>query len=311
MSDEKLAGAGGMIYRLLGKTGERVSAIGFGGSHIGAVADDSESIAIMHAAIDAGINFFDNCWDYHNGRSELQMGKALSPGYRDRVFLMTKIDGRDARSAAKQIDQSLIRLQTDYLDLLEFHEVIRFSDPDKIFAAAGAIEAVRAAKKAGKIRYIGFSGHKSPEFHLKMLETAKRHEFVFDAVQMPLNVLDAHYDSFEKLVLPRLIENEIGVVGMKPLGAGSIVESRLASGIESLHYALSLPTSVVITGIDSMEHLQQALEAVRTLSQFGDSERRSLLARLAPFGRIGKFEEYKTSNRHDGTSRHPEWLGAA
>src|SRR5213596_1677436 len=194
----------GMPYRTLGKTGEKVSALGLGGYHIGEPKDEQEGIRIIRGAIDRGINFMDNCWDYHDGGSEIRMGKALRDGYRDKVFLMTKIDGRTRALAAKQVEESLQRLQTDRIDLMQHHEVIRMEDPDRIFAEGGAMEAVLEAKNAGKIRYIGFTGHKDPRIHLYMLEVAQRHGFHFDAVQMPLNLFDAHFLSFARTVLPEL-----------------------------------------------------------------------------------------------------------
>ena len=196
---------GEMRYRPLGRTGEEVSVIGLGGHHIGRQKDEKDSIRIIRAAIDAGITFMDNSWDYHDGVSEIRMGKALKDGYRARVFLMTKIDGRTKAEAAKQIDQSLKRLETDVIDLLQHHEVIRVEDPDRIFAEGGAQEAVIQAKQAGKIRFIGFTGHKDPFVHLRMLEVAAQHKFRFDTVQMPLNVMDAHFRSFGQNVLPALV----------------------------------------------------------------------------------------------------------
>src|SRR6266566_4620260 len=255
---------GEMRYRPLGRTGEEVSVIGLGGHHIGRQKEETESIGIIRAAIDAGINFLDNCWDYHDGGSEIRMGKALRDGYRKKVFLMTKIDGRTKAAAAEQLDQSLHRLQTEVIDLLQFHEILRLEDPDRIFAEGGALEAVMAAKKAGKVRFIGFTGHKDPLVHLRMLDVAAKHKFRFDAVQMPLNVMDAHFRSFGRNVLPVLHKEEIGVLGMKSMASGLILKSQTATPIECLHYAMSLPTSTVITGIDSMEILKQALEAVRT-----------------------------------------------
>ncbi|HSB74146.1 MAG TPA: aldo/keto reductase, partial [Terriglobales bacterium] len=206
--------SGSMQYRELGRSGEKVSIVGLGGYHIGVQNQVSESVRIIRTALDNGMNFLDNCWDYNNGESEVRMGKALQNGYRQKAFLMTKIDGRDRNTAAQQIDESLKRLQTDHIDLLQFHEVIRLSDPEKIFAANGGMAAALAAKKAGKIRYIGFTGHKNPEVHLKMLHTGFAHNFTFDAVQMPLNVMDAHFESFERKVLPVLVEHRIGVLGM-------------------------------------------------------------------------------------------------
>jgi aryl-alcohol dehydrogenase-like predicted oxidoreductase len=298
-------------YRTLGRTGERVSAIGIGGYHLGKpYLAESESIRIIRTAIDNGVTFLDNSWDYYDGQSELRMGKALRDGYRHRAFLMTKIDGRDKTAAAQQIEESLQRLQTHHVDLLQHHEVIRMDDADRIFAAGGAMEAVLEAKTAGKVRYIGFTGHKSPDIHLKMLETAASHHFHFDTVQMPLNVMDAHYQSFEKKVLPALIQREIGVLGMKPMGDSVILESKTATPIECLHYAMNLPTSVVITGCDSMERLEQALTAARSFRPMRPAEVDALLARTGRAAREGQYELYKTTHKHDGTMEHPEWLSA-
>lgn len=299
----------GIPYRTLGRTGEQVSAIGLGGYHLGMQSDEAESVRIIRAGLDAGINFLDNCWDYNNGESEVRMGKALQGGYREKAFLMTKIDGRTKEAAEKQINESLGRLQTDRIDLLQMHEVIRDTDPDKIFAAGGAMEALTAAKKAGKIRYIGFTGHKSPEIHLKMLETAAAHSFTFDTVQMPLNVMDAHYDSFEKMVLPVLVKNRIGVLGMKPMGDKIILSSKTATPVECLHYAMNLPTSVVITGCDSMEILQQAIGAAKSFRPMDRTEMAALLAKTAEAGKDGQYELYKTSHNFDGTYANPQWLG--
>jgi len=204
----------GMPQRALGRTGEKVSAIGLGGYHIGKQSDEAESITIVRKAIDGGVTFMDNCWDYNGGASEIRMGKALRDGYRQKVFLMTKVDGRTKEAAARQIDESLKRLQTDRIDLMQFHEVIRLEDPDRIFATGGAIESMLEARQAGKIRYIGFTGHKDPVVHVRMLEIAAANKFRFDAVQMPLNVMDAHFRSFEHQVLPKLIADDIGVLGM-------------------------------------------------------------------------------------------------
>jgi aryl-alcohol dehydrogenase-like predicted oxidoreductase len=297
-----------MIYRQLGSTGQEVSAIGLGGFHIGNPIFESESIKIVRTAIDRGITFMDNCWDYHKGKSESRMGKALRDGYRERIFLMTKIDGRSRPGAAKQIDESLQRLQTDHIDLLQFHEIIRMDDPDKIFAAGGALEAVLAAKQAGKIRFIGFTGHKDPAIHLHMLDLAKQNHFNFDTVQMPLNVMDAHYRSFEHQVLPVLVQNKIGVLGMKSMGSGDILKSKTVTPIECLHYALSLPTSVVINGIDSMKLLDQAFEAARTFKPLTQEEVVALLARTADAAKDGGFELFKTSEKYDSTAKDPQFL---
>ena len=297
-------------YRTLGKTGETVSAIGLGGWHLGLErVDEQLSFRIIRTAIDRGINFLDNCWDYNDGASEIRMGKALGDGYRQKVFLMTKIDGRTKKAATEQLEESLRRLQTDHIDLLQFHEVIRDADPDRIFAAGGGMEAVLEAKKQGKVRYVGFTGHKSPDIHLKMLNTAFGHQFTFDAVQMPLNVMDAHYDSFEKKVLPVLLQHDIGVLGMKPMGDKIILKSKTATPVECLHYSMNLPTSVVITGCDSMNILQQALDAARSFRPMNQGDVASLLAKTAPAAGKGEFERYKISHDFDGTYRNPQWLG--
>ena len=299
----------GIPYRTLGRTGEKVSLIGLGGYHLGKQADPQESIRIIRTGLDEGINFLDNCWDYNGGESEVRMGKALRDGYRQKAFLMSKIDGRTKPAAASQISESLRRLQTDRIDLLQFHEVIRDTDPDRVFAAGGALEAVQEAQRAGKIRYIGFTGHKSPDIHLQMLTTASKHGFTFDAVQMPLNVMDAHFNSFETKVLPVLLKNDIGVLGMKPMGDHIILESKTATPVECLHYAMNLPTSVVITGCDSLPILQQALAAARSFQPLDSSQVAALLEKTAKAAEAGKFELYKTSHQFDGTFANPQWLG--
>ncbi|HWG58081.1 MAG TPA: aldo/keto reductase [Candidatus Acidoferrales bacterium] len=301
--------AGEVPRRTLGRTGEKVSAIGLGGGHIGRQAEEQESIRIIRTALDSGINFLDNCWDYNGGQSEIRMGKALRDGYRQKAFLMTKIDGRNKQTATQQLDVSLRRLQTDHLDLLQFHEIIRMEDPERVFAPGGALEAVLAAKKAGKVRYIGFTGHKSPEIHLKMLETADKHHFRFDSVQMPLNVMDAHYDSFEKKVVPVLVKKGIGILGMKPMGGSIILSSKTATPVECLQYALNLPTSVVITGCDSIPILQQALDTVRNFHPMSATAVAALLAKTDHAAQNGQFELYKSSTRFDGTVHNPQWLG--
>jgi aryl-alcohol dehydrogenase-like predicted oxidoreductase len=300
---------GDMIYRTLGRTGAEVSAIGLGGHHIGRIESEQESIALIRAAIDAGITFLDNSWDYHEGRSERWMGQALKGGYRDRVFLMTKIDGRSASAAAEQIDESLRRLDTDRIDLMQHHEIIRLHEPDVIFGGDGAQQAMRAAQKAGKIRFVGFTGHKDPLVHLRMLEVAADHGFRFDAVQLPLNLMDAHFRSFEQEVVPRLLRDGVGVLGMKSLGDGMLLESKTVTPQECLRYALSLPTSVVITGIESQDRLNQALEVARTFERLNDQQLAALRAKTEKTAATGKYEQFKTSARFDSTARNPEWLG--
>ena len=297
-------------YRPLGKTGERVSPIGLGGWHLAVpYVDEQLGFRIVRSAIDRGITFMDNSWDYNEGASEIRMGRALRDGYRDKAFLMTKIDGRSNREATRQLDESLRRLQTDRIDLVQHHEVIRFDDPHRIFHPEGANAALLEARKAGKVRYIGFTGHKDPRIHLHMLEVAKENGFTFDTVQMPLNVMDAHYHSFEKLVLPELVKQNIGVLGMKSMGNGIILKSGTVTPVECLHYALSLPTSVVITGCDSMAVLDQALDAVRTFRTMTVPQREALLAKTRVAASRGEFEPFKTSSIFDSTAKHPDWLG--
>jgi predicted aldo/keto reductase-like oxidoreductase len=300
---------GDMPYRALGRTGEKVSLVGLGGYHVGVQATEAESIRIIRTALDRGINFLDNCWDYNGGASEIRMGKALLDGYRAKAFLMSKIDGRTKESAARQIDESLQRLQTDHVDLMQFHEIIRPGDPERVFAAGGALEAMQAAQKAGKVRFIGFTGHKNPAWHLKMLDVAAEHKFRFDAVQMPLNVMDAHFLSFEQRVVPRLVQEGMGVLGMKSMGSGEILRSKVVTPVECLHYAMILPVSTVITGMESLERLEQALEAARTFAPLTTAEVTALLARTAEAAAAGEYEPFKTTTRFDGTQQHPQWLG--
>lgn len=302
------APAAAVPKRKLGRTGQSVSMIGLGGYHIGKPSE-ADAIALMHAAIEHGITFFDNCWDYHAGESERRMGKAIADR-RDRVFLMSKIDGRDRATAAKQIDQCLSRLQTDYVDLMQIHEVIRHTDDEAVFADEGAIAALVAARDAGKLRYIGFTGHKSPAIHLEMLAAADAHGFVFDAVQMPLNPMDPHYDSFERRVLPVLRDKGIGVLGMKSLAGGFLLDSGVVSAEECLRYALSLPTDVVITGMEDRTRLDQALQVATAFEPLSEQARANLLARTQPAGAQGQYERFKTSQLYDGTERNPHWLNS-
>ena len=297
-------------HRLLGSTGQQVSSIGLGGWHLALpTVDEQLSIRIVRSAIDRGVNFMDNSWDYNGGESEVRMGKALRDGYRDRAFLMTKIDGRSKREATRQLDESLRRLQTDRIDLVQHHEVIRFEDPHRIFDPEGANAALVDARAAGKLRYIGFTGHKDPHIHLHMLDVAKENDFVFSAVQMPLNVMDAHYRSFEKFVLPELVKQNIGVLGMKSIANGIILKSRTVTAVECLHYALNLPTAVVITGCDSMEVLDQAVDTARTFRPMSEAEVEALLAKTKGSAAHGEFEPFKTSSIFDATASNPDWLG--
>ena len=303
---------GDMLYRRFGRTSEMVSAIGIGGFHLGKSAvSDEEAVRLVHQGIDRGINFVDNCWDYNKGRSELRVGVALDQGgYRDRVMLMTKIDGRTKQEAASQIDTSLKRMRTDRIDLIQHHEILRYDDPDRIFAEGGAMEALVEAKQAGKLRYIGFTGHKDPRIHLHMLEVAAENGFLFDAVQMPLNVMDAHFRSFSQLVVPRLVEQGIAVLGMKSFADSVLLKSQAPiQPIEYLHYSLNLPTSVVITGMESQRDMDQAFEAVRTFQPMDPATLADLLERSRPYALKGKYELFKTSATFDGTAKNPDWLG--
>ena len=299
----------GMRFRQLGATGVEVSCVGLGGFHLGKPESDDEAVKIVRTAIDGGINFLDNCWDYNSGLSELRAGKALQDGYRRKVFLMTKIDGRTKAEAARQIDQSLLRMRTDVIDLVQHHEMIRLEDADRVFGEGGAQEAVEAAKKAGKLRFVGFTGHKDPLVHLRTLLVAREHGFHFDAVQMPLNVMDAHFRSFARGVLPVLVQENIGVLGMKALADGSILKAGVATAAECLRYALTLPTSVVITGCETLERVTQALTAARDFKPYTVAEVDALLARSAKAAAKGEYEKFKTGVQFDSTAKHPEWLG--
>jgi aryl-alcohol dehydrogenase-like predicted oxidoreductase len=299
-----------MPRRQLGRTGESVSCIGMGGYHIALPrVDEALGIRLIRSALDRGITFLDNCWDYNEGNSEIRMGKALADGYRDRAFLMTKIDGRTKKAAALQIDESLARLRTDRIDLMQFHEIVRFDDPDRIFAEEGAIHAALEAKEAGKIRYIGFTGHKDPHIHLRMLEVAAENNFHFDTAQMPINVMDAHFRSFTQHVVPEMVRHGVGVLAMKTMGDGFILRSKTVTAIECLHFALHQPTSVVITGIDSMEVLDQAFEAARSFKPFTSPQLDELLAKTKDAAARGKYEPFKTSSLFDATAQNYEWLG--
>jgi len=296
---------GDMVYRTLGHTGEQVSLIGMGGFHIGKQKEEQESITLVRTAVDRGITFLDNSWDYNNGDSEIRMGKALQNGYRSKVFLMTKFDGRT--------NESLKRLQTDHVDLWQFHENIRLEDPDRFFAAGGAVEAMIAAKQAGKIRYIGFTGHKDPLVHLRMLELAAKHDFHFDTAQMPINVMDAHFRSFTHKVVPELMKQRVGLLAMKTFGdhhiLDHVLQAGLATPIEMLHYSMSLPTSVVITGMDNMEVLNQAFEAARTFEPMSSGQITALLNRTRTAAADGAYELFKTTPQFDSTAKNPQWMG--
>ncbi|MNX29721.1 General stress protein 69 [compost metagenome] len=292
--------------RPLGRHGERVSAIGLDAYLPGLVPDPRETVRMIQAAIEGGITFMGNSWDYQSGESERRMGEALRGGYRDRVFLSTRIDGQTRKAAIAQMDQSLSRLQTDHLDLLMLNEIIRPEDPERVFGPGGAMDALAEAREAGKIRYIGFSGHKDPAIHLAMLDMG----FPFDAVQMPLNLLDAQFRSFEKQVLPVLTERGIGVLGMKPLAGGKLLETGRLKALDALRYVMSLPTSSVLMGWPAMEDVVQATRLLAEFEPMEPDEAEFFLRKVADLAQDGSFEAYKTTDAQDGTVRHPEWLTA-
>jgi aryl-alcohol dehydrogenase-like predicted oxidoreductase len=299
-----------MQTRLFGRHKDSISIIGLGGSHIGGPELSSQAaIRIMRTALDHGLNFFDNCWDYKGGRSEERMGKALADGYRARAFVMTKIDARDKKTALRQLDQSLQRLKLEQIDLIQHHEVIRYDDVDRIFGEGGAMDALIEARERGKVRYIGFTGHKDPSIHLYMLDLAARRGIDFDAVQMPLNVMDAHFRSFEKEVLPRALTERIAVLGMKSLGGGALLKAGNLSAAECLRYSLSLPAATVITGIDSFERLTQALHLGAHFTPMQPEEISALLAQTKAPAAEGRFELFKTTSHYDATAREHQWLG--
>ena len=300
----------GIGRRKLGKADAEVSIIGVGGYHLGlSNVNEQGAIAIVRKALDEGINFLDNCWDYNAGVSEERMGKALQDGYRQKAFLMTKIDGRTGAEARKQIEQSLLRLKTDHIDLLQIHEVIRMTDPEQAFQPGNVVDVLQQARKEGKIRFLGFTGHKSPEIHMHMIETAVQHGFQFDTVQMPVNALDHHYDSFGQRVIPLAQKHGIAVLGMKPLSNGAILKTNTISAVEALHYAMSVPVTVTITGCESLANLEQALSVARNFKPMSDQQKIAVLQKTAPVSTSGKFEDYKSSHVYDGTYNNPQWLG--
>ncbi len=304
------SGSFSIPYRPFGNTGEMVSLLGIGGWHLGLKhVDEALATWFVREAIHRGANFFDNCWDYNAGLSEERLGLALRDGYRQKAFVMTKIDGRSYAEATRQLEDSLRRLRTDCIDLVQHHEIQRFEDPFRILDEEGAQLALEDAKRAGKLRFIGFTGHKDPLIHLRMLEVAAERNVRFDAVQLPLNVMDAHYRSFAAQVLPVLVEQGIAPLAMKSLANGHILKSNTASAIECLHYAMNLPVATVITGIDTREIFEQAFEAVRTFRPMDSSEVAALLARTAELGRTGMYEMFKTTSIYDGTGANPHWMG--
>jgi uncharacterized protein len=285
-------------HRPLGKTGALVSCLGVGGYHLGSIKEEKESTELVARALDAGVNFFDNGWEYYDGVSEERMGLALK-GKRDKAFLMTKVctHGRGKGVAMKQLEESLRRLQTDHLDLWQIHEVVYYNDPDLIFAPNGAAEALLAAKKEGKVRFVGFTGHKNPEIHLKMLA----HDFPFDTVQMPLNALDATFRSFEQQVLPEAKKRGIAVLGMKSLGgSGEIAVNGAVTPEEGLRYAMSLPVATTISGMDSLVVLEQNLNVARGFQPLGAEQMAALRERVRTLAADGRYELFKTTTKYDG-----------
>lgn len=296
---ENLAGKGEIPRRKLGKTGEVVSAIGLGGHTFALAKTPEESIRIVQEAVDNGITFMDNAWEYHQGRSEELMGKALAGGRRDKVFLMTKLctHGRDKKEAMRQLEESLKRLQTDHLDLWQIHEVVYANDPEWHFAPGGAIEALAEAKQQGKVRFVGFTGHKDPSIHLDMLGRG----FPFDTCQMPLSGFDANFRSFQHQVLPVLLEKGIAPIGMKSLnGNADAVKQGVIRAADALRYAMSLPIATLVSGIDSLEHLRENIQIAREFTPMTNGERLAFEQECAKYAMDGRFELYKTSIRYDG-----------
>ncbi len=300
----------GIGRRKLGRADVEVSILGIGGFHLGLPdVTEKEALLVIRTALDQGVNFLDNCWDYNDGLSEIRMGKALADGYRQKAFLMTKLDGRTGASARQQLEQSLARLKTDHIDLVQIHEVIRMTDPEQAFEKGNIMDVLVQAKKEGKIRFIGFTGHKSPRIHLHMIETAEKHGFTFDTVQMPVNALDEHYDSFGQMVIPVAQEHGIAILGMKPLSNGAILKTGTVTAPQALHYAMSVPVTVTITGCESMANLEQALGVARDFKPMTIQEKIAILEKTAPVAAEGKFEAYKSSLIYDGTTSNPHWLG--
>ena len=284
--------------RPLGRTGATVSAIGIGGYHLGLVGTVKEATQVVHGAIEAGITFFDNAWEYHEGKSEERLGKALA-GRRGEVFLMTKLctHGRDAKTAMRQLDESLRRLKTDYLDLWQIHEVAYHNDPERHFMKGGAVEALEKAKREGKVRFVGFTGHKDPALHLRMLS----YDFPFDTCQMPLNCFDATFRSFEQQVLPEVNRRGIAAIGMKSLGGeGTVVKRKVVSAEEGLRYAMSLDVATTVSGVDSMRVLRQNVRIARGFERMTNAEMQDLRSRCADVAADGRFELYKTTAKHEG-----------
>ena len=283
--------------RPLGKAGDLVSALGLGGYHLGKIKSVREAVRLVHAAIDAGVTFMDNAWEYHDGRSEELMGKAIADRRED-VFLMTKLctHGRGKREAMRQLEQSLKRLKTDFLDLWQIHECVYYNDAERHFARDGAVDAIDQAKRDGKVRFVGFTGHKDPAIHLQMLS----YDYPFDTCQLPLNCFDASFRSFEREVLPELLRRRIAAIGMKSLGDGRMVKQKAVRPQDALHYAMSLPVVTTISGIDSMRVLKQNVAVASGFKQLSPRQMEALRSRVRDGAEDGRFELYKTSAMHDG-----------
>jgi aryl-alcohol dehydrogenase-like predicted oxidoreductase len=297
--------------RRLGRTDENVSTVAIGGGHLGTSdLSDVEAVHLIHRGIDQGVTFLDSSWDYEEGRSEERMGAAIGRGgYRRRVFLATKFDGRDRQTAAKQLDESLRRLQTDHVDLWQFHENIRPDDADRAFASGGAVEAMIAAKEAGKVRFLGFTGRKHPDYHAHMFAVAAKNGFVFDAVQMPLNIMDPHFRSFERSVIPLAQQTDTGIIAMNAFGDRGILDTRIATPLQMLHYSLTLPVSSVVNGVNSIFTLDEAVTAAVSFRPLSEAQIAAMLARSAAQSANGALERYKISDEFDVTVQHPEWMG--
>ncbi len=277
---------GNLPTRTLGRTGVEVSILGLGGHALGKVGEYSEAVRLVRKAIDEGITFMDTAWCYHDGLSERIMGDALRDGYRDRVFLMTKNHGRDRATFDDQLDESLRRLRTDHVDLIQFHNIVHEDDPDRVYE--GSLQTVRAAREQGKARFIGFTGHHWPHLFLRMLEKG----FEWDTVQLPINLLDAHFRSFEREVLPSLIERDIGVIGMKALSGRHLFETGV-SAEEAISYCLTKPISTLVLGVTSESELEEDLEIARNWSPMPEMEQKRLLDQTAPYAADGRLERYK------------------
>lgn len=299
MAQARGAGSGDIPRRPLGRTGVEVCAMGLGGYHLGTVKNQREAVRIVQDAVDEGITFLDNAWEYHDGKSETIMGRALGDGRRPQVFLMTKVctHGRGRREAMRQLEQSLKRLRTDYLDLWQVHEVVYDNDPERHAAPGGVLEALEEAKRQGKVRFVGFTGHKSPSIHQKMLRLG----FPFDTCQLPLNCLDGTFHSFERDVLPELVRRGIAPIGMKSMGGeGDVVEKKVVTAEEALRYAMSLPVATTVTGIDSLKVLRQDLRIARGFQPMAPAAMEELRRRCAQAAADGRFELYKVSMKHEG-----------